>query len=174
MKLRSILTSSLVATASCFAPLLPPPPLLSNTNTHASTTTVTPPFFVMNQNKISFKMTTTTTTRRTTFLKISTGLTFSDEEQILVSTQKPLGIILEEVKVENDNDESIGSGISGGCFVADVIKEGNAYQGGVRIGDILVAVQNMDVSQSSLEDVMERIGNAPRVVNLRFLRGDAW
>eukprot|EP00957_Ditylum_brightwellii_P141008 10742432-Ditylum_brightwellii.AAC.1 len=120
-------------------------------------------------------MATTTRRTRTTFLKISTGLTFSDEEQILVSTQKPLGIILEEVvKVENDNDESSGSGISsgGGCFVADVIKEGNAYQGGVRIGDILVAVQNMDVSQSSLEDVMERIGNAPRVVNLRFLRGD--
>jgi len=97
-------------------------------------------------------------------LNISTGLTFDDGDQLLISAQKPLGIILEE----REDDSMIIS--MGGCVVAEVVSNGEADKAGVKVGDILVAVQNQDVSASSLEDVMSRIGNAPRVVNLRFWR----
>jgi len=97
-------------------------------------------------------------------LNISTGLTFDDGDQLLISAQKPLGIILEE----REDDSMITS--MGGCVVAEVVSNGEADKAGVKVGDILVAVQNQDVSASSLEDVMSRIGNAPRVVNLRFWR----
>mmetsp|Transcript_8904 Transcript_8904/g.12310 ORF Transcript_8904/g.12310 Transcript_8904/m.12310 type:complete len:170 (-) Transcript_8904:213-722(-) len=98
-----------------------------------------------------------------TSLQIGTGFTFEDDEQILVSIQKPLGVILEEY-------EKADEGGSSGCFVADMNNDGNASNGGVRVGDYLVAVQNMDCTKSTLEEVMDRIGNAPRVVNLRFQR----
>lgn len=97
-------------------------------------------------------------------LNISTGLTFDDGDQLLISAQKPLGLILEE---REDNPTATSQN---GCFVAEVVPDGEADRAGVRVGDILVAVQNADVSSSSLEDVMSRIANAPRVVNLRFWR----
>ena len=40
------------------------------------------------------------------------------------------------------------------------------------MGDILLAVQNASVQNASLDEVLAFIGNAPRVVNMRFLRRD--
>lgn len=92
-------------------------------------------------------------------LKLSTGLSFDDGDQLLVSAQKPLGIILEEREDEM------------GCFVASLVPNGNAALAGViQEGDLLVAVQNADVGRADFEEVMSRIANAPRVVNLRFWR----
>lgn len=96
-------------------------------------------------------------------LHISSGLTFDSGDQLLVSAQKPLGLILEEPEQEDG-----GSG--GGCFVAEVVEGSAADKAGVRSGDILVAVQNADVHKAALEEVMGRIVDAPRVVNLRFWR----
>lgn len=92
-----------------------------------------------------------------TQLQISTGLTFDDGDQLLVSAQKPLGMVLEE------RDEK-------GCIVVSVEKGGAACRAGVKEGDLLVAVQNADVGRADFEEVMGRIIDAPKVVNLRFWR----
>ncbi len=92
-----------------------------------------------------------------TQLQISTGLTFDDGDQLLVSAQKPLGMVLEE------RDEK-------GCIVVSVEKDSAADKAGVKEGDLLVAVQNADVGRADFEEVMGRIIDAPRVVNLRFWR----
>ena len=91
---------------------------------------------------------------------ILSGLTFDDGDQLLVSTQKPLGLVLEEI----DKD------VPKGCIVTEVVVGSNADQAGCKPGDILVAVQNADVSKADFDEVMQRIGNAPKVVNLRFWR----
>ena len=93
---------------------------------------------------------------------IGTGFTFNDGDQRLVSLQKPLGLILEE------RDEGKG------CIVAEVVvsDECSAHRFGIKKGDILLAVQNCDVSQYCLEEVMGQISRAPRVVNLRFASMD--
>lgn len=91
---------------------------------------------------------------------ISSGLTFDDGDQLLVSTQKPLGLVLEEI----DKD------VPNGCIVTEVVEGSNADKAGCKPGDILVAVQNADVSTADFDEVMQRIGNAPKVVNLRFWR----
>jgi len=90
---------------------------------------------------------------------ISSGFTFTDDDddQILVSLQKPLGIVLEQ-------DEK------GPIVVADVDKGGSAARSGIQEGDILLAVQNASVEKADLTEVLTFIGNAPRVINLRFLR----
>ena len=90
---------------------------------------------------------------------ISSGFTFDDGEQRLISLQKPLGLILEE----RDNGK--------GCEVVEVIisDETSAHRAGIKVGDILLSVQNADVSQAHLEEVMQRIQQSPRAVNLRFL-----
>lgn len=87
---------------------------------------------------------------------ISSGFSFSDDKQLLVSIQKPLGIKLEE-------SES-------GAVVVDVDPSGSAARAGVVIGDIVVAVQNASVEQQPLKHVLAMIAQAPRVVNLRFVR----
>lgn len=94
-------------------------------------------------------------------LRIGTGLTFTDGDQILVSAQKPLGIVLEE------REEG---GMGGGCVVAEIADPGTSAvaQAGVQPGDMLVAVQNADVGSASIEEVLQRIAGAPKVVNLRF------
>ena len=93
---------------------------------------------------------------------IGTGFNFDDGDQILVSAQKPLGIILEE-------KEDGGEG--GGCVVAEFVDPASAVaKAGVEVGDWLQAVNNADVSQASIEVVMQRIIDAPKVVNLRFQR----
>jgi hypothetical protein len=107
-------------------------------------------------------------TRTSSSLNISSGFTFDSGDQLLVSTSKPLGLVLEEK--EESTSENIDSYGGGGCFVAQIMEQSNAQSAGVQIGDVLVAVQNVDVSHATLEEVMDRIANAPRVVNLRFWR----
>ena len=96
---------------------------------------------------------------KNTYEMISSGFSFDDGAQRLISLQKPLGLILEE------REET------GGCEVVEVVESGeySAHRAGIQKGDFLLAVQNADVSSASLEYVMERISNAPKVVNLRFL-----
>lgn len=95
-------------------------------------------------------------------LQLSSGLTFEDGEQILISVQKPLGLLLKE----RDAGET-----GGGVVVAAVGDEGSAAAAGVLEGDWLLAVNNQDVSAAGLEEVMARIVAAPRALNLRFARG---
>jgi C-terminal processing protease CtpA/Prc len=90
---------------------------------------------------------------------ISSGFSFSDGKQILVSAQKPLGIVLEQ---------DPGTGV---IFVAEVDPSGSAGKGGVKVGDILVAVQNASTDGVDLDAVLTYIGNGPRVINLRLMRG---
>jgi S1-C subfamily serine protease len=96
--------------------------------------------------------------RSSTQLFIGTGFSFDDGEQVLVSVQKPLGIILEQ-------EENVGP-----VIVGEVDPSGSAGRAGVQEGDILVAVQNASVETQSLEYVMDFLGRAPKVVNLRFVR----
>ena len=98
-----------------------------------------------------------------TILFIGTGLTFDDGDQILVSAQKPLGIVLEE-------KENGGEG--GGVIVSELDPASACSRAGVEATDWLVAVNNADVSAGSIEEVMQRIIDGPKVVNLRFQR--AW
>ena len=101
-----------------------------------------------------------------TCLMIGTGFSFDDGEQVLVSVQKPLGIVLEQDENEcNGSDETLP-----GVVVAEIDPSGSAAQAGVQVGDVLMAVQNASVQDQSLEYVMEILGKAPRVINLRFLR----
>lgn len=99
-------------------------------------------------------------TSSSTRLDISSGLTFDNGDQLLVSAQKPLGLVLEERCTEE-----------GGCIVVQVAPGSVAEKSGIRKGDMLVAVQNQNVENMKLEHVMEKIISAPKVVNLRFLRG---
>ncbi len=59
---------------------------------------------------------------------------------------------------------------SGAIRVAEVDSRGSAGRGGVRVGDVLVAIQNASVEGEDLGDVLEYIGNGPRVMNLRLRR----
>ena len=93
----------------------------------------------------------------TRLLMIGTGFTFNDGEQILVSAQKPLGLLLEET-------------LEGRVFVAEVVPNSSASRSGVQVGDIILAVQNANVSEDSVEEVMARIAQSPKVVNFRFAR----
>ena len=105
---------------------------------------------------ITASLTTTTKTRR---MMISSGFSFEDGEQILVSVQKPLGIVLEQ----NETDGKI--------VVVEVDPTKSAGQAGIQVGDILVAVQNASTISVDLEEVLDFIANkCPRVVNLRFQR----
>ena len=97
---------------------------------------------------------------------IGTGFSFDDGEQILVSVQKPLGLILEQ----QCDDESTVPGRGGEVYVAIVDAVGSAGRAGVKSGDVLVAVQNTSVDRWDLEDVLQLIGQSPAVVNLRFKR----
>jgi hypothetical protein len=116
-----------------------------------------------------------TTNSKTTRLFVSSGFSFQDGEQVLVSVQKPLGIVLEEQQPQpqpqpddsdDDDDETAGTVI----FVAEMDPAGSASRAGVLTGDVLLAVQNASVENRSLEYVMAFLAQAPRVVNLRFLR----
>jgi C-terminal processing protease CtpA/Prc len=93
-----------------------------------------------------------------TSMMIGTGFSFQDADQILVSVQKPLGIVLQQ----DENDGSIQ--------VTQVQAEGAAGRAGVQVGDVLVAVQNASTQKVDLDNVLDFIENAPRVLNLRFKR----
>jgi len=90
---------------------------------------------------------------------ISSGFSFEDGEQVLVSVQKPLGLVLEQ-------DE-------GPIIVTGVDPSGSAGQAGVKPGDVLLAVQNASVENVDLDSVLGFIQNGPRVMNLRLLRAPA-
>jgi|Transcript_68791 C-terminal processing protease CtpA/Prc len=90
---------------------------------------------------------------------ISSGFSFDDGCQRLVSVQKPLGLTLEPL----DEEELCG------VVVAAVQRDSNAERAGVLVGDVLVAVGNLDLSAATLEAVLEAIAGTPgRVLNLRF------
>lgn len=92
-----------------------------------------------------------------TVCRISSGFSFQNDDQILISAQKPLGLLLEE-----HDDASI--------IVVEMDENGSAAKAGVRMGDILLSVQNASVEDVSLESAMAYIAQAPKVVNLRFAR----
>jgi C-terminal processing protease CtpA/Prc len=122
---------------------------------------------------VTSKYSQTTTSKSTRFL-VSSGFSFQDGEQVLVSVQKPLGIVLEERQAqEQHQDDSIDDGsdaIATVIFVAEMDPAGSASRAGVLTGDVLWVVQNASVENRSLEYVMVFLAQAPRVVNLRFLR----
>ncbi len=110
------------------------------------------------QNKIE-------SSRRISHNMIGTGFSFEDGEQILVSVQKPFGIVLEQGNEENVDDARI--------IVTDVDPDGSAGKAGVRKGDVLVAVQNASTVSADLGQVLDFIATkCPRVVNLRFERSE--
>lgn len=109
----------------------------------------------------AFIVKSATTPRHPIDLLVSSGFSFSDGQQVLVSAQRPLGIVLEQ-------DETPGE-----IVVRSLDPSGSGADAGVREGDILLAVQNASVQNASLDEVLAFIGNAPRVVNLRFLRRES-
>jgi hypothetical protein len=117
-----------------------------------------------------------TTSSRTTRLLVSSGFSFQDGEQVLVSVQKPLGIIIEvrqareQQKDDTGDDDGYDETAGTVIVVAEMDPAGSASRAGVLRGDVLLAVQNASVDNRSLEYVMAFLAQAPRVVNLRFLR----
>jgi C-terminal processing protease CtpA/Prc len=102
-----------------------------------------------------------TRTRTTQFHRmVSSGFSFEDGEQILVSVQKPLGIVLEQ-------------DVDGPIVVTEVDPTGSAGRAGVQVGYVLVAVQNASVKSADLDSVLDFIQTGPRVMNLRLMRGSA-
>lgn len=89
---------------------------------------------------------------------IGTGFSFEDGEQILVSVQKPMGMVLEQ----DEDDATI--------LVTELDPLASAAKAGVQVGDVLVAVQNASVEQADLDSVLDFIQKGPRVMNLRFQR----
>ena len=100
---------------------------------------------------------------------ISSGFTSFDEndELYLVSLQKPMGMVLYQ-------DDATDEGAN--CIVVGEVIPGQAAdRAGIREGDVLVAVQNIAVMDDfrqllSLEEVLQRIEEGPRILNLRLLR----
>lgn len=93
---------------------------------------------------------------------IGTGFSFEDGEQILVSVQKPFGIVLEQGSDDGEDNRIV---------VTEVDPKGSAGKAGIRKGDILVAVQNASTISADLSEVLTFISEkCPRVVNLRFDR----
>ena len=101
-------------------------------------------------------------------MQLGTGFEFDDGEQLLVSVQKPIGMVLEE-HVEEAAAELEGAGCSG-CVVAAVVDGSAASRAGIEPGFRLLAVGNMDVRATELDEVMGLLQQSPRVVNLRFVR----
>jgi hypothetical protein len=89
---------------------------------------------------------------------ISSEFSSSNGNQILVSVQNLLGMVLEK-------DPETGK-----IRVVEVNPNKSAGKGRVRVGGVLVAVQNASVEGVNLEDVLAYIRNAPRVINLRLHR----
>ena len=92
---------------------------------------------------------------------VSSGFSFSDGQQVVVSAQRPLGIVLEQEETPGD------------ILVTSLDSHGSAADAGVKEGDILLAIQNASVQNASLDEVLSFIGNAPRVVNMRFFRRES-
>ena len=92
---------------------------------------------------------------------IGTGFTFEDGEQILISVQKPMGLVLEQEEKEDGGSPIV---------VTEIDPSGAAGRAGVQVGDVLLAVQNTSVESIDLENVLGLIANGPRVINLRLSR----
>mmetsp|Transcript_4323 Transcript_4323/g.7865 ORF Transcript_4323/g.7865 Transcript_4323/m.7865 type:complete len:96 (+) Transcript_4323:180-467(+) len=59
----------------------------------------------------------------------------------------------------------------GSIVVVEVEPTKSAGRAGVKVGDVLVAVQNVSIVSSDLTEVLDFIANrCPRVINLRFQR----
>ena len=79
----------------------------------------------------------------------------------VISIQKPLGLVL----------EPLGEDEQSGVVVVEVGQGSNADRAGVAPGDVLLAVNNLDLRAASLDAVIDAIGATPgRVLNLRFQR----
>lgn len=100
--------------------------------------------------------------RHSSLSMIGTGFSFDDGQQLLVSVQKPLGLILEQ----DDDDDTTNNMI----VVADLDPTGSAARAGVQVGDVLVAVQNVNMNGQTLEYALQVLAKAPQVVNVRFVR----
>jgi C-terminal processing protease CtpA/Prc len=98
---------------------------------------------------------------------ISSGFSFDDGQQILVSIQKPMGIVLEQGANEETEDATT---TAAPIVVGQVDPTGSAGRAGVQVGDVLVAVQNASVESADLDQVLEFIQKGPRVMNLRLVR----
>lgn len=101
------------------------------------------------------------------YMQLSSGFEFDDGNQLLVSMQKPLGLLLEELHA---SDDATSDGETQGCVVVEVAPGSAADAAGVKAGYHLKAVNNMDVSRTGLDEVLSCIQAAPRVLNLRFSR----
>lgn len=103
---------------------------------------------------------------------ISTGFSFDDGQQILVSIQKPMGILFEQGDDNEETDAAPAAPASAApIIVRQVDPTGSAGRAGVQVGDVLVAVQNASVESADLDQVLEFIQKGPRVMNLRLVRG---
>ena len=54
--------------------------------------------------------------------------------------------------------------------IADADPSGSGAAAGLRVGDVLVAVQNADMVDRDLAYALQFIAQAPKVLNLRFVR----
>ena len=97
-------------------------------------------------------------------LGLGTGFEFDDGRQLLVSVQKPIGMMLEQ------DTAAEGSDAQDGCIVAGVLDDSAASRAGIEAGYRLLAVNNMDVRNEDLDQVMDLLQRSSRVVNLRFER----
>lgn len=94
-------------------------------------------------------------------LKVSSGFFFEEGGQALASLQKPLGLILEE--------EIDAAGLPS-VFVTEVLPGSSSASAGLAVGDVVIAVQNVNMKGQNLENVMTAIQQAPKVLNIRVQR----
>jgi C-terminal processing protease CtpA/Prc len=100
---------------------------------------------------------------------ISSGFSFDDGQQILVSIQKPMGIVFQQ-GTDEETEDATTAATAAPIVVGQVDPTGSAGRAGVQVGDVLVAVQNASVESADLDQVLEFIQKGPRVMNLRLVR----
>ena len=102
--------------------------------------------------------TTTTTTAATTttatilLAKPTTAVSLGD---YIVELEKPLGMLLEE-------NDSTGSGV----FVKEILEDGSAQSSRIAPGDVLLRVNDEDVSSFDFDAVMDTFVSAPSPIQL--------
>ena len=111
--------------------------------------------FVLTTNHATMppKITTTTTTRP----KLMALGDFT------VELEKPLGLILEE------RGDDAGEGGGGGVVVKELTSDGSAAISKTIVpGDVLLRVNQKDVSNMDFDSVMDLLRNAPSIIELEF------
>ena len=78
-----------------------------------------------------------------------------------VQLEKPLGLILQE---RGDNDDT-------GVQVVSLVPDGNAAKTTIAPGDVLVRVQDTNVSEFDFDSIMDLLGSAPSPVSLTLSDG---